>query len=363
VDSKHKSRVRRARTVALLVAIGAPLSLAGPAHASFPGQNGKFVFEAPGVGGSDDIYTVEPDGTGLKNVTNSPSMDFLPAWSPDGKRIAFASDRDRPDSTCPENCRFEVYVMNADGGGVTRLTNNPSAIEALIAAWSPDGSKIAFEKYVFDPFYISAEGIYVMNADGSDPAQISSSFLPDSFLRWSPDGGKIAFSEERGAEEDNPREFIYSINPDGSDATLLASDASNPNWSPDGSRIVFDTYLTPGDTLRYMNRDGSGQTPLQPVTYGVQPVWSPDGTKIAFESGGGVSVMNADGSGPTQVVQGIGVDDWQPLPGPQRADFKNAAQFCKAERTFLGDSAFAQKYGTNDNGANAFGKCVSGSGG
>jgi Tol biopolymer transport system component len=95
-------------------------------------------------------------------------------------------------------------------------------------------------------------------------------------------------------------------------------------------------------------------------------VWSPDGTKIAFTwakfnvSAGvlqtDLGVMNADGSNPRRITPDGFLPDWQPIPGPQRSDYKNAAQFCKADREFLGDASFTQKYGGD---ANAYGKCVS----
>ena len=103
------------------------------------------------------------------------------------------------------------------------------------------------------------------------------------------------------------------------------------------------------------NIDRTGLKKLAPGALGV---WSPDGTKIAFTiigAPGSVMVANADGTGATKVADGYG-PSWQPLPGPQRTNYKNAAQFCKAERDFLGDAAFTKKYG---GGANAYGKCVS----
>jgi hypothetical protein len=91
------------------------------------------------------------------------------------------------------------------------------------------------------------------------------------------------------------------------------------------------------------------------LAYFEEPAWSPDGLEIAAKRGSGIFVLN-----PRTQISGIGTfnPDWQPLPGPQRNDFKNSAQFCKAKRTFMAESAFRQSYGDSTNGSNAFGECV-----
>src|SRR5207247_8008882 len=104
--------------------------------------------------GNQDIYVMNADGSGVSRLTNTPATDIDPAWSPDGRRIAFASDGDGTHRI------YDIYVMNADGSGVTRLTNDP--VTAWGPAWSPDGTKIAFESYR------DGNGeIYVMMPDGS----------------------------------------------------------------------------------------------------------------------------------------------------------------------------------------------------
>ena len=166
------------------------------------------------------------------------------------------------------------------------------------------------------------------------------------------------------------------MNADGTSQTLLSSaydDFAGADWSPDGRQIAFSAGFNndcEGDysyQIHRMNADATGDVAVP--AFGqeeVHPVWSPDGQKIAFSSDRSgefeMFTMNADGSQQAQVpssTPGDGAWSWQSIPGPQRSDFKNAAKFCKAEREFLGEGAFAQKYGENGNGSNAFGKCVS----
>ncbi len=176
------------------------------------------------------IYSVYSDGSNLKlltNQSNSSEYNISPAWSPDGKKIAFVSERDGG---------REIYVMNSDGSAQTRLTmglmenNNP--------AWNPDGTKIAFVS--------RREGrdlIYVMNSDGTNQvrlikppgSEVSPSWASDANPSWSPDGSLIAFS--RGCE-------IFISSSDGSKERLVAGIpktmcVDHPTWSPDSLNLAF----------------------------------------------------------------------------------------------------------------------------
>jgi dipeptidyl aminopeptidase/acylaminoacyl peptidase len=144
---------------------------------------------------------------------------------------------------------------------------------------------------------------------------------------------------------------------------------SSPNWSPDGTKLVFERVGDFPNTdieLFSVSRDGREETRItHDPRLNLEPAWSPDGTKIVmhstelFELEYDVEVINADGSGRTFITSGPDQDvdpDWQPIPGPQRSDNKTGAKFCEAERDFLGDPDFAAKYG---GGADAYGKCVS----
>jgi dipeptidyl aminopeptidase/acylaminoacyl peptidase len=310
-----------------LVALVAWFALApSPAHAAFPGANGKIAF-ASNQSGNYEVYVVNPDGTGIANLTSNPAFDLDSAWSPDGTKIAFASNRDKPDPTVIYR---DIYVMNADGSGVTRVTNTPA--DNFAPEWSPDGTKIAFVSNQPDPCLT----IFTVNPDGSAKSPIGCGEQP----AWSPDGTRIAFS--LGAE-------IGVMNADGSGRTIFDTGPSyvfkdSPDWSPDGAKIAFSkTQLGPGEEdccadIYVMNPDGTSLTNVtnNPSGYGPWhnfPAWSPDGTKIALERVDDVYRMNADGSGMQFVAQGIvgswGLrtdPDWQPLPTASYPHPQSASQ-------------------------------------
>ena len=249
---------------------------------------GRIAFRSSRDGNSE-IYVMNADGSGITRLTNRPEPNFNPAWSPDGRRIAFTSDRDG---------NFEIHVMNADGSGITQLTNHPE--RDWLPAWSPDGRRIAFDS--------SRDGnrdIHVMNADGSGITRLTNRPELDSNPAWSPDGRRIAFHSSRDGNWE-----IYVMNADGSGITRLTNHPENdgsPAWSPDGRRIAFRSSRDGNVEIYVMNADGSGITRLtnHPENDG-SPAWSPDGRRIAFRSSrdGNVEiyVMNADGSGLTRLT-------------------------------------------------------------
>jgi hypothetical protein len=198
----------------------------------------------------DGIYVMNADGTDEAQLTKL--ADFEPAWSPNGKRIAFTSNRDG---------NWEIYVMNADGSGVTRLTNN--AAWDWAPAWSPDGSKIAFTSERDGNFQI-----YVMSTTGTGVTRVTTDGGRDP--AWSPDGGRIAFAAGG----------IYVMNSDGTGVTPvfnypMAMYHLSPAWSPDGSKIAFELYRPYDNVMDHeiavINADGSALTIL---AAGTAPTWS-----------------------------------------------------------------------------------------
>ena len=250
----------------------------------------------------------------MTRLTYSEASDYYsPTWSPDGLRIAFWSDRDDPD---PDDDKYiyNIYVMNADGSGVTRLTYSEASDYS--PTWSPDGLHIAFYSNRDDPDpgdYEYIRNIYVMNADGSDQTRLTDNEVSDSSPSWSPDGSRIAFDSDRSGNRE-----IYVMNVDGSDQTRLTYNETHdwgPSWSPDGSRIAFMSNRD-GEFSRkiyVMNVDGSDQTRLTGDGWNLDPSWSPDGRRIAFWSSDykEIYVMNADGSGVTRLTDN---DRWNQSP-------------------------------------------------
>jgi hypothetical protein len=244
-----------------------PTPVTVPTPLQPPGANGKIAYARAG-----EIYLMNADGGSPINITNAPMpADSSPAWSPDGNKIAFESDR---------SGHKYIYVMNANGANPTRL-GMPGRSHPR---WSPDGARIACD---------DTSNIYVMNANGTNEVSLTqtSSLLSCNLPVWSPDGGKIAFVGRSGGRFAN----IYVINADGSNLTNLTdspTEDAQPAWSPDGTRIA---YVKEGGIF-VMSAYGTNRILLPNTAECSDPEWSPDGTKILFSRNGEINVMNADGS-------------------------------------------------------------------
>ncbi|MCP5417619.1 MAG: DUF4347 domain-containing protein [Chromatiaceae bacterium] len=257
-------------------------------------------------GPDNGVLTIAPSALGSQtNLTSSAETESQASWSPDGSKIAFSREVAGVE---------QVFVMNADGTGVTQLT---SGVRNYQAAWSPDGSQLAITslRYGNDDIVIIDAG------DGSEIRRLTSDGNVDHTAAWSPDGSKIAFGSDRsGGNHD-----IWVTNADGSGtATRLTTAADvdrSPEWSADGSQIVFRSTRD-GDTNIYvMDADGANQTRLTSDTASdMQPSWSPDGSRIVFVSdrvgaNKDLFVMDADGGNQRSLGATAAVElevDWSP---------------------------------------------------
>jgi Tol biopolymer transport system component len=221
------------------------------------------VFAAEVGTGRADIYRMDLDGGGRRRLTDHEATDASPAVSPDGTRIAFESERDG---------NSEIYVMDVAGGNVVRLTNDPARDSA--PAWSPDSRRIAFTS---DRDNRASADVYVMNADGSGVERVTTD-LANWAPQFAPDGRRLAVQVNRDV-------MVLDLI-DGSRRRLTAEphDGMNPAWQPDGSRLAFVTTRNRRAEIFTMNADGTDAKVLVTMAAGhvIDPRWSPDGSRVAF---------------------------------------------------------------------------------
>lgn len=279
---------------------------------ALPTGASRIVFSSKPEDGSTrspEIYVMNGDGSGRTRLTTNDDTDIEPALSPDGTRIAFVSDRDG---------NYEIYTMRVDGSDLRRLTHDNKVdpvTRDMSPAWSPDGTRI-----VFSSMRTGSYDLYVMNADGSGVTNLTNSpRASDVHPHWSPDGTRIVFTSTatRGESPD-----IYVINADGSNLTNLTgrpgSPDLSPEWSPDGTRIVFVPRLGDEFEIHTMASDGSDRRCVLNETDAVldslsKPTWSPDGTHIAFAGYKGeeqdIYVVDAEGMVMDNITENAVYDD------------------------------------------------------
>ena len=265
--------------------------------------------------GDGEIYLMNPAGKRVRRLTKDPEYDSAPAWSPDGQKITFMSFRDlhRPGGII----LAELYVMNADGTNPINLTQSPERAD-FSSSWSPDGKQIAFtsdEGFKWDGGGGSHRNIWVMDADGGNPRNLTNHHTQDEAPDWSPDGNQIAFSSNRNKDWEFENNVIgnwevFVMNADGANPINLTNNLawdSSPDWSPDGDRIAFTSDRDGNSEVYVMNADGTNPINLtnHPATED-SPDWAPDGNQIVFQSNRDgnweIYVMNTDGANPINLT-------------------------------------------------------------
>ena len=249
-----------------------------------------------------EVCTVNPDGSGRRKITRSPERrELWPAWSPDGKKIAFST--------------FDPsHLVMTDPTGRNETLLKEHYWSSSRPAWSPGGTKIAWVKWesvhILNIVTGEEERFFPLNGKGFGPL--------DGFRdpAWSPDGREIAFTNRHGRQRD-----IYVMNIDGDQVRRLTNNPAEdhaPAWSPDGRKIAFYSNRDEFHGIFVMDADGAN---LRRLTTGPHdyPTWSPDGTRIAFHIVGNpglgeptrIAVMKANGQGLKAIADGA-YPSWQP---------------------------------------------------
>jgi TolB protein len=329
-ESKGRAMARRrtlylplmiaAAVLAVACAVALLLAVSGEkAQAAFPGKNGRiaFSFLRREPGSAWQIVTIKPDGTGEKRLTHSSSVqNYSPSYSPDGAKITWQ----RNDN---------IWVMDADGTGQERLTSGLA--DDRTPAFSPDGREVAFSR---SPPGEDDAGIWVKKLKGGEDAKritAENGGYEEYGPVFGPDGGRIAFARAKsrpGCADCIVKSELATVRPDGTGLKVLthtpSAEPDSPDWSPDGRKLVFalSAGLAGPVRIQTIKADGTNRRTVAATIKGgrflLGPVFSPDGKKVAFErvpdkGDSDVWVMGADGTNPTDVT---------PIPKRSRGRFE-----------------------------------------
>ena len=257
-------------------------------------EAGKIVFTCY-INQIDQICIMNADGSGRRQLTNFQATAFYPSLSPDGQTVYFSSR---------QSGNFEIYSIDISGNNLQQLTNGIGTLYA--PELSPDGTRVIFTNH--------GNGLWVMNADGSEPRAIT--FRDDIDPTWSPDGSMIAFASNRAGTRQ-----LYVANANGRNVeqvTDLDNMGGRSTWSPDGTQLAFYRGPSGDRNIWVINIDGSGLDRLTNGGDNLGPSWSPDGEWIAFTSfrdgNNEIYMVRPNGRRETRLTNNP-ISDWQPRWG------------------------------------------------
>ena len=257
--------------------------------------------------GDWELYTVNADGTGLKQITDNEVDDWSGVYSPDGTKIAF----DAKHGTAPG----DIFAVNADGTGLKNLTS--SFAEDAFATWSPDGKQIVFERKINDTYRL-----HIMNSDGSNSRLLNEVNTGGwSIPAWAPTGSKIAFSGRMDGDTE-----IYILDTEDDSITQITNNQGIgdvwPTWSPDGTKIAFLSNSDGSENIFTINPDGTDRRQItQDDLSKTEPVWSPDGKYIAFTKSDGTNSLGRSQS-EIFLVTTDGAETFGPITVGEQANWK-----------------------------------------
>ena len=282
---KQKIQARYLRSGLLVLAVNLLLASTSPGQAA----DTRIAFMSTRSERNGEIFVMNADGKRVRRLTRHPQYDTVPAWSPDGQKITFMSFRDEHRIQVGGIILGDIYVMNADGTNPINLTQSVERPDGS-PSWSPDGKQIAFrsaEYFRWDNLFHS--DIWVIDVDGGNPRNLTNHHAQDTSPDWSPDGRQIAFHSDRNRDwefEVRGKNWeVYVMNTDGANLINLTNHPAGdgqPDWSPDGRQIAFSS-----------NRD----------------------RKDADDENVEIYVMNADGTNPINITNHPAKDsspDWSP---------------------------------------------------
>lgn len=289
-----------------------PISTPVAIHTLEPKPPSRIAFAFRKPDRTKGIAVMNSDESHVTELSHD-TFNMLPSWSPNGETLAYLTMRNEDLQIMMKYnlcMHFSLYVMNADG------SNQHRAIDVPVFgyySWSPDGKSIAFVSGFEDENNYGKDGVgscalYVSNLDGQTPRRLTDveGKVDPAGPSWSPQGTEIAYSGKVG----KARYCITIARSDGSDKRTLTP-GENPQWSPDGKRILFRAKdaASPGSPLELfvINVDGSGRKKLTENAGYVQLMkWSPDGKKILYGSEDKLMVMDADGGNAMDLAFGVG---------------------------------------------------------